>query len=133
MKKIIWTVLLFFVVLFPGWILYAGPDNFTQADKNGDEIISKDEFESRVRSRFNEYDRNKDGRLDIEEFGSGSNPEVVKEFKFMDRNSDGFVNADEFYRAALQKREEMDFNRDGRISREEYNSYKALPVLKFYF
>ena len=57
----------------------------------------------------------------------------MKEFKFMDRNNDGFVNADEFYKAALQKRDDFDFNRDGKISREEYNSNKALPFLKFYF
>jgi Ca2+-binding EF-hand superfamily protein len=48
----------------------------------------------------------------------------VKEFKFMDRNSDGFVNADEFYKAAIRRRDQIDFNRDSKISKEEYNSNK---------
>lgn len=51
----------------------------------------------------------------------------------MDRNGDGFANDDEFYKAALQRRDDLDFNRDGKISKEEYNKNKALPVLKFYF
>jgi hypothetical protein len=133
MKKIILAALLFFVVLFLAWNVYAGPDAFTKADKNNDNYITKDEFESHIKSKFSEYDTNKDGKIDMEEFGAKKSPEALKEFTFMDRNGDGFVNADEFYKAALQKREDLDFNRDGKISREEYNSNRALPVLKFYF
>jgi hypothetical protein len=133
MKKVLLAALLFFAVVFLAWNVYAGPDSFSKADKNNDGYITKDEFESHIKSKFDEYDKNKDGKIDANEFGANKNPEALKEFKFMDRNSDGFVNSDEFYRAALQKRDQLDFNRDGKISREEYNSNKALPILKFYF
>ena len=133
MKKILLAALLFFAVLFLAWNVYAGPDAFTSIDKNGDGYVTKDEFESHVKSKFKEYDKNKDGKIDVDELGGKNKPEVVKEFQFMDRNSDGFVSSDEFYKAALQRREELDFNRDGKISKEEYNANKALPFLKFYF
>lgn len=133
MKKILTAAVLFFAVLFLIWNVYAGPDAFTGADKNGDNYITNDEFDSHITSKFNEYDKNKDGKISIDEFGAKGDLEAVKEFKFMDRNSDGFVNTDEFYRAALQRRDEIDFNRDGKISKEEYNANKALPLLKLYF
>lgn len=133
MKKIALAALLFFTVLFLAWNVYAGPDAFIGVDKNGDGYITKDEYDSHVKSKFNEYDKNKDGKVDVDELGGKNKPEVVKEFKFMDRNSDGFVSADEFYKAALQRRDELDFNRDGKINKEEYNANKALPFLKFYF
>lgn len=133
MKKIAVAALLSFAVLFLASNGYAAPDAFDRADRNKDGYITKDEFESHVKSRFNEYDTNKDGKIDADEFGAKKSPEAVKEFRFMDRNNDGFVNAEEFYRAALQRRDQMDFSRDGRISRDEYNSTKSLPVLQFYF
>ncbi len=133
MRKIVLAVLLFFAVLFLTWHVYADPEAFDKADTNRDGYISKDEFKSHVESKFNEYDKNKDGKIDVEEFGAKDNPDAYKEFRFMDRNSDGFISADEFYKAALQRRNDFDFNRDDKLSREEYNSNKALPLLKFYF
>ena len=133
MKKTALATLLVFIALFLAWNVHAGPDAFEKADTNKDGYITKDEFESNVKSRFNEYDKNKDGKIDADEFGAKKNPESVKEFRFMDRNNDGFVNADEFYKAALQRRDQIDFSRDEKISREEYNSNKALPFLQFYF
>lgn len=133
MKKIALATLLVFMALFLAWNVYAGTDGFEKADTNKDGYITKDEFESHVTSRFNEYDKNKDGKIDADELGAKKNPEAVKEFRFMDRNNDGFVNANEFYKAALQRRDQIDFSRDEKISREEYNSNKALPFLQFYF
>ena len=133
MKKILTSTILFFAIIFLAWTVYAGPDTFQKADKNADGYVTTDEFGSHISAKFNEYDRNKDGKIDADEFGVKKNPEALKEFKFMDRNSDGFVNADEFYKAALQRRDEFDFNRDGKISKEEYNANRALPFLKFYF
>jgi len=133
MKKIIIVILLFIAVLFLTWNVYAGQDAFNKADTNKDGVITAKEYESAVKSKFREYDSNNDGRIDAKEFAAKGYPDAPKEFKFMDRNSDGFVSADEFYRAAIQRRDEFDFNRDGTISKEEYNSTKALPFLKFYF
>jgi len=133
MKKTIILALLFAAVVFLAWNVYAGPDSFSKADKDGNGVIAADEFESAVRSKFKEYDKNSDGKIDVKEFSAKGTPDAVKEFKFMDRNSDGFVTSDEFYRAAIQRRDQIDFNRDSKISKEEYNSNKALPFLKFYF
>ncbi|MEN6616915.1 MAG: EF-hand domain-containing protein [Syntrophorhabdus sp.] len=133
MKKIIILILLFLALMFLTWNVYAGPDAFGKADVNKDGIISQDEFDRAIKARFNEYDTNKDGKIDTKEFAVAGHPEAAKEFKFMDRNNDGFVSSDEFYKAALQHRDELDFSRDGKISKEEYNSTKALPFLRFYF
>jgi Ca2+-binding EF-hand superfamily protein len=133
MKKSVIVILFFAAVAFVTWNVHAASDAFSKADRDRNGVITTDEFESAVRSKFKEYDRNNDGRIDVDEFSAKGHPEAVKEFKFMDRNSDGFVNADEFYRAAIQRRDQLDFNRDSKISKEEYNSNKALPFLKFYF
>lgn len=133
MKKIIILILLFIVVLFLTWNVYAEPDAFNKADTNKDGVITTKEYEAAVKSKFREYDTNKDGRIGANEFAAKGHPDAPKEFKFMDRNSDGFVSADEFYKAALQRRDQFDFNRDATISKEEYNSTKALPLLRFYF
>ncbi|MHB8111657.1 MAG: EF-hand domain-containing protein [Syntrophorhabdaceae bacterium] len=133
MKKIIILIVFFLIVMFLTWNVYAGPDSFGKVDSNKDGIISQQEFNTAVKAKFNEYDADKDGRIDAQEFAANGPPEAVKEFKFMDRSNDGFVNSDEFYKAALQRRDDFDFNRDGKISKQEYNSNKALPFLKFYF
>jgi hypothetical protein len=133
MQKTIPAALLVFVVVFFAGDVYAGPDTFGKTDKNKDGYITKDEFESQVRSRFDAYDTNKDGKIDADEFRVNKSPETLKEFRFMDRNGDGFVNADEFYKAAIQRHDQIDIDRDGKLSREEYNSTKALPLLQFYF
>ncbi len=133
MRKTIILILSFAAVVFLAWNVYAGPDAFSKTDKDTNGVISTDEFDSAVRSKFKEYDRNNDGKIDMNEFAAKGHPDAVKEFKFMDRNSDGFVNADEFYKAAIRRRDQIDFNRDSKISKEEYNSNKALPLLKFYF
>ncbi len=133
MKKTIILILLFAAAAFLAWNVYAGPDSFSKVDKDKNGVITPDEFDSAVRSRFKDYDKNNDGRIDMNEFAAKGQPESVKEFKFMDKNNDGIINADEFYRAAIQRRDQLDFNRDSKISKEEYNSNKALPFLKFYF
>ncbi|MDD3847018.1 MAG: hypothetical protein PHC90_11745 [Syntrophorhabdaceae bacterium] len=133
MRKIIILILLFVAVMLLTWNVYADPNSFSKADRNKNGVIDGSEYDSAVRSKFKEYDTNMDGKMDMNEFAAKGHPEAVKEFKFMDKNSDGVVNADEFYAAALKRRDQLDFNRDSKLSKEEYNSTKALPFLKFYF
>jgi len=133
MKKTIILIMLFATALFLASNVYADPDSFSKADKDKNGVITADEYEAAVRMKFKEYDRNNDGKIDMDEFDAKRRPETVKEFGFMDKNNDGVVTADEFFRAAIQRRDQIDFNRDSKISKEEYNSNKALPFLKFYF
>lgn len=133
MKKAIFLIALFITALFLTWNVYSQENAFDNADKDKDGLISKEEFKDAVHHKFKEYDKNKDGRIDEKEFNVKSSPEAAKEFKFMDKNSDTMVNVQEFYNAALQHRNAFDFNRDGKISKEEYYSNKALPILRFYF
>lgn len=133
MKKIIFCILLFMTVFFLAWNVYSQESAFDIADKNRDGVVTQEEYKSAVTAKFKEYDRNKDGYIDEKEFGVKDSPEAAKEFRFMDKNNDRMVSADEFHKASLQRRETFDFNRDSKISKEEYNSGKALPILKFYF
>jgi hypothetical protein len=133
MKKVILVILSFLAVMFLTWNVYADSNAFDKADINKDGVITEEEYKSAVQSKFREYDTNKDGVIDANEFAAKGHPQAAKEFKFMDRNNDGVVNADEFFRAAIQRRDNFDFNRDAKISKEEFNSSKALPILKFYF
>ena len=133
MKKIVFCILLFVTIFFLAWNVYSQESTFEKTDMNKDGAITQGEYKAAVTSKFKAYDKNNDGYIDENEFGVKGNPEAAKEFKFMDKNNDRMVNADEFHRASLQRRDAFDFNRDSKISKEEYNSAKALPIFKFYF
>ncbi len=133
MKKIIFLIALFMTAFFLTWNVYSQENAFDKADKDKDGYISKEEFQAAVNSKFKEYDKNNDGYIDEKEFNVKASPEAAKEFKSMDKNNDTMVNVQEFYAAALQHREAFDFNRDGKISKEEYYSAKALPIFRLYF
>ena len=62
MKKILLAALLFFAVVFLAWNVYAGPDSFEKADKNNDGYITKEEFESHIKSKFKNMIRTRMGR-----------------------------------------------------------------------
>ncbi|HOW54007.1 MAG TPA: EF-hand domain-containing protein [Syntrophorhabdaceae bacterium] len=133
MKKTIFLIAMFMTALFLTWNVYSQENAFDNADKNKDGYISNDEFKDAVYQKFKEYDKNNDGKIDKKEFNTKRSPEAAKEFKLMDKNSDSMVNIKEFYDASIQHRNAFDFNRDEKISKEEYYSNKALPIFRFYF
>jgi len=128
---------------------------FSEIDRNQDNYLSLREFEgysgegsqSQVRDRFAVLDTNRDGRLtrsewagsaavfaalDVNGDGVLTRAEAVGtgerqaggEFRSADLNGDGFVSRDEWpWNAAAFSR--LDANRDGRLSRSEFDSAPA--------
>jgi len=66
---------------------------------------------------FQEMDKNRDGKLSMEEFDQ----EALKVFKENDHNNDGALSQSEFnqIRGAKSKFEDLDTNKDGKVSIQE--------------
>lgn len=64
---------------------------FARLDKNGDGVITKDEFPARFADRFAELDTDKDGRISRSEMVEGA----LRRFDARDANKDGQVTPDE--------------------------------------
>ena len=74
------------------------------------------DWQERTRETFRQLDRNRDGKLDLDEIRAG--------FSVLDVDGDGYISRHE----ALQLVEAGDRNRDGRLSRAEL---EALASLRF--
>ncbi len=98
--------------------------SFESFDESGDDIISQDEFRTRMTSRFAFLDRNRNGLI-----------EVVPECggwlwcATADTNGSGSISLAEFLEAALQ--EYYKYNQDGEdgLSRDEFS--KLMEGMKF--
>jgi Ca2+-binding EF-hand superfamily protein len=86
--------------------------------------------EMREARRFNRYDKDKDERIDREEYLASRR----KAFAKLDVNGDGRIDFEEYAAATVQKLKKADANRDGTLSRAEFATTavkrKAKPVCK---
>ena len=130
MKTII--AILVFVCIVAG-NTYSQEDAFEKADLNKDGYISRGEYDAAVTSKFNEYDANKDGVIDKHEFNTAKKPEAAIEYEFLDRNKDGKLNMDEFKAGATDRYQMYDQNRDNLLSNPEYRGDTGFTLLKLYF
>jgi len=78
------------------------------------------------------YDRNKDGKISFEEFGSTRKTAALEEegrrrlFNHLDKNKDGTITPNELPKAMPRPVRDSDLNRNGRISFEEFRQNERL-------
>lgn len=122
------------------WVAASGDDHdhrkgpkfsIEEMDKNGDQMISKDEIAAHAKARFDQVDTNDDGKLSADEMAAHDEKEMTKRMKKrqakmlkrMDAYDDGMLSFDEM-QAKQQKRmnkmfSRLDANEDGMLSAEE--------------
>jgi Ca2+-binding EF-hand superfamily protein len=94
------------------------------ADRNRDGKIGRVEFLERMREAFFFVDANKDGFLIIEEYQliQGADP---RRFARADRNKDGKLSLDEFLKAVSEDFDAADTNDDGVLEEGEVKAWIA--------
>lgn len=113
--------------------VFAADDVFNRADIDKNGMIDKTELQQILADKFKEYDKNNDGYIDKEEFNAIKDPAAKKEFKYIDKDRNGKIDLKEFNKARSDRFDIYDLNRDGNMSREEFYSKRAYPLLRFYF
>jgi len=131
--KIVVMILSYLLILAFSGGVFAQGDSFERADANKDGYINIDEYNAAVNSKFNEYDSNKDGVIDKNEFNSNKDKKAALEFEFLDRDKNGKLNMEEFKAGAAARYQMYDQNRDGLLGKSEYKKDTGFSVLKFYF
>ncbi len=91
-----------------------------QADRNGDGVVDRREFQLRMVDVFYLQDADKDGRLTRAELPGAS----AKVFTVADRNGDGALDMKEFLAARAQDFARADADGDGGLSVAEAASYE---------
>jgi Ca2+-binding EF-hand superfamily protein len=94
------------------------------ADKNRDGKIGRVEFLERMREAFFFVDVNKDGFLTIEEYQLIQGADL-RRFAAADRNKDGKLSLDEFLKATSGDFDAADKNDDGVLEEEEVKAWIA--------
>jgi len=97
----------------PGNPVPPPPSSFTALDADGDEALSRDEWEGYGEALFAELDTDKSGDL--------SEAELTKGFDRLDLDGDGTLSPDEVEAAGL------DGNGDGRITLAEWRNLRITP------
>jgi Ca2+-binding EF-hand superfamily protein len=111
----------------------AGGMFFKDMDKNGDGVISKQEFDAFHAAHFKEMDANHDGKITREEMDAAHKKMMDKcdvrhdsRFDEVDINHDGALSKDEAeigMPMLFKHFDEIDTNKDGKITKEELNDY----------
>ena len=116
---------------------------FNRLDTNGDGAISKAEFNAFNARHFKALDTNKDGKITPDELPDeqnqmGQNPEMGhgdgtahldQRFNAADANQDGGLDREEAKNMPMLSMyyDEVDTNKDGKVTRQEY--LDAMPLL----
>jgi Ca2+-binding EF-hand superfamily protein len=104
-----------------GGAAFAGPGEFSKADKDGDGRISVEELDQRHRNFLAKADADKDGYISEDEMKAfhDARRDKMKAKRFPDADKDGFVSRREYEDAARARFDALDKNADGRLSEEE--------------
>ena len=102
--------------------------HFKEMDGNGDNTISKAEFDAFHSKHFQDVDANSDGKITREEMREGhrENREKNKANRFneADANHDGALNREEASKMPMLSRrfDNIDANKDGKVTRAEMDA-----------
>jgi len=85
---------------------------------------------SPIFSMFNQYDLNKDGMIDREEFNKMGGMVDAMDFDAIDRNRDGNISPDELAQAMLEKEQASDKNKGLPVKSAGQRQDEAYPTLR---
>jgi len=98
---------------------------FDELDKNGDGVITRDEFGPKILELFDKLDADKDGKVTQEEVKQyadahqqGRDPDKL--FTRLDKNADGTLVKEEMPSKMQARFTNMDANTDGKVTKEEF-------------
>jgi hypothetical protein len=129
----IWIVGAIAALILADAAFAAAPD-FGGLDRDGKGYLNQAEIGDAAPEILKTFDRNGDGSLDRSEFeAAGGTP---SRFEFMDKDKNGRIDVDEFRRAAVERFNQADTDRDGRIDAREWGKLQRPiqnPLLIFFF
>ena len=108
------------VMFFATSTVFAAEDLSTKLDKNKDGKVSKKEHTSAVSKTFDRLDKNRDGAITRDELGHMDKKDQETFIKENDADGDGVIIRKEFEQAAAKRFQQLDKNRNGFISKDEW-------------
>lgn len=101
-------------------------------DSNGDGVVTRAEVEANVAQRFARMDINKDGKVDKADREAAQKQREAKRGARRggqpggpDADGDGALSLDEMKRAAMQRFDRVDSDRDGKLTAAERDAARA--------
>jgi Ca2+-binding EF-hand superfamily protein len=100
------------------------------ADANKDGVITREEYQQSRLEMFDKLDRNKDGVVDSEDApkfrrrNAGGNERMEALKAELDQNKDGRISREEFATTPMLAFEKADTNQDGKLDQKEVEAFK---------
>ncbi len=96
-------------------------------DKNGDNILTRDEFPTEMSKDFKSLDKDKDGKVTATDITSSKTPiNVNSAFNKLDKNHDGLLSNNECPEKLKKEYKKIDTNKDGNLTTEEIKAIKTI-------
>ena len=130
-----WSII-FAVVFVLSGVVWAADKTFQELDKNKDGRLNIEEFDQEALRVFNENDKNRDGALSKSEFSQIKG--AKSKFADLDTNKDGKVTMEELRAAAGINFKQLDQKRDNYLTEDDIKcspSYtpESSPLYGIYF